>query len=70
MRRVGGTTRRIPAVDLEPCRALGGAEQQTVQREHAMSARVELHEAAHRNGGGRSDAQRDAERQRCQNDED
>ena len=41
-----------PHVDLEPCRALGGAEQQTVQRAHAMSAHVELHEAAHLNGGG------------------
>ena len=46
------------------------AEQQSVRRERAMSARMELHEAAHLIGGGRSHAQRDAKCQRRWDDDD
>ena len=44
--------------------------QQSVRRERVVSARVELHDAAHLNGGIRSYLQRDAKRQRSRRDDD
>ena len=44
--------------------------QQSVRRERVVSARVELHDAAHLNGGIRSHLQRDAKRQHSRRDDD
>ena len=44
--------------------------QQSARRERAVSARVELHEVAHLNGGIWSHVQRDAKRQRSRRDDD